>query len=483
MAERQRKSLKPRSSLVDLLRKRRWNSEKFRIGETPAPIVPQRRPVSAEETGLSVEAGKSVTQSLRELAHAYSDRLPIKVKVFSGLRRKTARNQFLTVEDVSFSSVITCVHREQRFSIPLSVDLKFAVLWEQEGKDDFEILTGKVFTVSNLLQFQGNEGPKVISAMQDWVRDEVTVLMRGEVLVVMKATEPATVAGAPSEIKVFSLSIKASKTLPLDCPVTFTNRAHCISLHLPDIAAYIPDPFPCRACILRHDFGLKCYPADIVALEGLERARVMKCTALGNPSKAGPPTVYRVPADLPEVEVTIVADDEVTIVADDEATISVDATSTADGDEERSLTTGFESSPEPEPALPARCQSPVYEMVQELPEECDQNSSEPVSKEASGGTGAAAMGTSGAETSTLTSPDELIRSVSPIYEQLSCVGKPAAHSGPGDGGYVAMMPDAAEGAKNPAEATSTSEYEEMKQLNLRTQVTTKKLSVIYVNDL
>ena len=490
---------KGRASLPTIIR-RRGNSEKCLppIGnadddtEMSAPNLPPRC-ASFNETISRSSAVKlsEIKRSLGEIAEIYSAKFPVTVRVFAGLRRKTPLNEFLTIEQASCSDVITCSHNAQQFSIPLSVDLKFSVLWDEGGKDDVEILAGKEFTVDSLLRCHGN-GPKVVSAMQDWERDGVSV-DAGEVLVVKKA---ASKVDAPSELKVFSLTTRAEKTLPLaNCPVLFTNRAQCISLHLPDIVAYVPELFPCRACILRHDFGPKCYPTYIVALERLTRARVLKFTSTQqamNPSGAQP-TAFIVPVDLPGVEVEVFRND---------AIFSRDNMLPLDGGDDVACCpspTDLESrTPEP-PTVPPRCESPVYEKLPLRDEAITRRSTGGLHADAVTTTNddcKAAMAGAGATHEGGTAPFDLAstettRCPSPVYEK-PCLKEPLSPSpnASHEEGYVAMTSDIIacdSGHVIQQGPTSSSEYEEMKVLtpnscDTKAKTKTKKISVIYVNE-
>ncbi|KAL5506742.1 hypothetical protein EMCRGX_G008478 [Ephydatia muelleri] len=439
-----------------------------------APNLPHRS-ASFHET-ISSAAGpseaKSVNRSLYEIADIYFGKFPVDVRVSAGLRRKTPLTELLTVEQALCPEVVTCSYNRQCFSIPLSVDLKFSVLWDEGEKDDVEILAGKEFTVDSLLQCHGN-GPKVVSAKQDWEKDGVRV-EAGEVLVVKKA---ASKTDTPSALKVFSLITRAEKTLPLDCSALFTNRAQCISLHLPDIVAYVPDLFPCRACILKHDFGPKCYPVYIVTLERLSRAPVLRLTSTlqaTNSTGAAQPIAFNVPVDLPGVEVAVVKVGA--IFSRDNILPAHNGDDVTRGASPQNLDS---REPDPPTVLP-RCESPVYEKLPSR-EPITQSSTGlavPVCNAAMAGAGATHEG--GAS---LVGPStKTVRCSSPVYEKPCFVAPQRKASR--DEGYVAMTSDATTNSCNIP--PNSSGYEEMKRLTpekCEAKAKVKKISVIYVNEM
>ena len=452
---RSKQTLKTRSSWPVLL-KHRFSGKHRSEGDETDTLVPALppRPASIDETISSVKEDEK-KQSLSELAECYSDKLPVSIKVVSGLRRKTSENEFLTVERISCPELVTCCYNGQRFSVPLSVNLKFAILWEQEqAADDFEVLAGKEFTAGTLLQCNSN-APKIVSVKQDWESDEVCV-QAGEVLVVETRTADTT-----RKIKVFSLTTRSGKTLPLDCPVIFTNRAQDISLHLPDIVAYVANLFPCRACILRYDFGPKCYPANIVTLEGVGRVRVLTCRS----SVGEQPVAFNVPVDLPGVEVTLF---------DDKTTLHY----SGNGEGREARAASIESTGSESHITSARCTSPVYETLLLRDEVARHPANTHVSAIGSDNVVATAGASDAAEHTAVARPP------SPVYEKL-CVTplqNPVNQSVP-DEGYVTMTGAANVPAVRPERVSTTSEYEEMKALveNCEGNSSTKKLSVVYVN--
>ena len=473
----QRKVLKPSTTWAMFLPKRNSSAKRLRSGDADddkgmsAPNLPHRS-ASFHET-ISSAAGpseaKSVNRSLYEIADIYFGKFPVDVRVSAGLRRKTPLTELLTVEQALCPEVVTCSYNRQCFSIPLSVDLKFSVLWDEGEKDDVEILAGKEFTVDSLLQCHGN-GPKVVSAKQDWEKDGVRV-EAGEVLVVKKA---ASKTDTPSALKVFSLITRAEKTLPLDCSALFTNRAQCISLHLPDIVAYVPDLFPCRACILKHDFGPKCYPVYIVTLERLSRTPVLRLTSTlqaTNSTGAAQPIAFNVPVDLPGVEVAVVKVGA--IFSRDNILPAHNGDDVTRGASPQNLDS---REPDPPTVLP-RCESPVYEKLPSR-EPITQSSTGlavPVCNAAMAGAGATHEG--GAS---LVGPStKTVRCSSPVYEKPCFVAPQRKASR--DEGYVAMTSDATTNSP-----PNSSGYEEMKRLTpekCEAKAKVKKISVIYVNEM
>ena len=473
MLSKQRKTLKGQSWSTLL---RRTNSGKNAAAEGAeteiSPALPPR-PASVDETSYSVEMRVDKTslinKSLCELVDLYDNKFPVCIRVLSGLRRKTTENEFLTVEEVSDLEVLTCSHNRQQFSIPLSTEMRFAILHEQEGSegsDDFKVLAGKEFTVGTLLQCHDNM-PKVISATQNWQNGNESV-HEGEVLVV-KATTPKDYT--PPEIKVFSITTREEKSLSPTCPVVFTNRAQDIILNLSDILAYVPNVLPCRACILRYDFGPKCYPANIITLEGLGRTRVLKCVSSGSPDKdlGVPPATFMVPVDLPGVTVAVITD----------KMSSSDTTSLGGGHEACATLTEACCSTGSEPLPTFREEeSPVYE---ELPRrnETKEDSSVVID----------VAGHPGGELTSEIPRTEVERSPSPIYEKPceNRTGHPPAYASTPEGGYVSMttapVPSAAH-VHHGVPFRSEGEYEDMKALldnHCEAKDRTKKMSVIYVN--
>ena len=111
----------------------------------------------------------------------------------------------------------------------------------------------------------------------------------------------------PEGLAVYSLGTRSEKLLPLSCTAVFSSNANHTPLHLCDIAAYLPNVFPCKACIVKENAS-KCVPSNVVTLRAKTVAPVLVCSALSwNASVEGLPlAIYYVPPTLPHVEVVVI---------------------------------------------------------------------------------------------------------------------------------------------------------------------------------
>ena len=142
--------------------------------------------------------------------------------------------------------------------------------------------------------------PKVLCARSRW-RHLETVIHVGEVLIV-KGTY---IKGRQLRgLSVFSMSTRSDKVLPLKCPLQFTTQAKYLFLSLSDIVNHIPEPFPCKACVLGNADGpvsVGNIPHDVITLNEITSASVLTCTVTRGEGQH----TCSIPIALPDVRVVV----------------------------------------------------------------------------------------------------------------------------------------------------------------------------------
>ena len=142
--------------------------------------------------------------------------------------------------------------------------------------------------------------PKVLCARSRW-RHLETVIHVGEVLIV-KGTY---IKGRQLRgLSVFSMSTRSDKVLPLKCPLQFTTQAKYLFISLSDIVTHIPEPFPCKACVLGNADGpvsVGNIPHDVITLNEITSASVLTCTVTRGEGQH----TCSIPIALPDVRVVV----------------------------------------------------------------------------------------------------------------------------------------------------------------------------------
>lgn len=246
--------------------------------------------------------------SLRQFIKQFQRKLPVIVHIHSGSFEGTKDTEFLRVECVALSKVVTGIYNEQEFCIPINTGMKFAILYGSD-KGGLSSIDGVRFEgVASLLAT--DPMPKVICSRNRWDHKKGSVRI-DEILIVRQAVVKKD---KRKGIKVFSMNTRTEKYLSSKCPVVFTTQAHRIALHLPDIMAYVPNPFPCSVCIRKDDGSPKCYINDIIQLTNVSMKPVLKCSSLNVPEHENlQPTIFHIPATLPDIEVEVLEADDLLV--------------------------------------------------------------------------------------------------------------------------------------------------------------------------
>ena len=233
----------------------------------------------------------SPPQSLLELVRQYQTSLPIHIRVQVGWGRGMASGatEYLTVQQVMYQEVVSAITPEgNTIDLPLCTDMRFSVLYDPT-KDLRAAIKGFLFKGVPTLVNTTPRPPVV------WVEKDEILL-------------PRKFRPEQEALAVYSLGTRSEKLLPLACTAVFsTNASHTI-LPLCDLAAYLPNVFPCKACIIK---GGKCFPSNVVTLSGKSVASILVCTAMtprgaSHEEEGLPPVTYYVPLTLPHVKLVVI---------------------------------------------------------------------------------------------------------------------------------------------------------------------------------
>ncbi|KAL5506744.1 hypothetical protein EMCRGX_G008481 [Ephydatia muelleri] len=263
----------------------------------------------AEQPSLS----SSDAMSLSRFVELYSNALPQMVRVVSGFGPPSVREpgcDCLSIVEANCSQVVAAETADgEAFLLPLNTTTKLSLIYNPTG-DPREAVQGFVFkTVADLKVISPR--PRLVCTKNSWIDpdhddDDEPLLEANEILVLM---EDETSAEGLSGLRVFSMNTRTTKFLPDHCSPVFSTAASRLSLHLPDILAYVSRPFPCEACIVRQreqQSCNRCYPANVVALTALTTSTVLRCLELTRRGGgASLVSTYYVPGDLPGVEVVV----------------------------------------------------------------------------------------------------------------------------------------------------------------------------------
>ena len=254
----------------------------------------------------------SDAMSLSRFVELYSNALPQTVRVVAGFGPPSVREpgcDRLSIVEANCSQVVAVETADgEAFLLPLNTTTKLSLIYNPTG-DPREAVQGFVFkTVADLKVISPR--PRLVCTKNSWIDpdhddDDEPLLEANEILVLM---EDETSAEGLSGLRVFSMNTRTTKFLPDHCSPVFSTAASRLSLHLPDILAYVPRPFPCEACIVRQreqQSCNRCYPANVVALTALTTSTVLRCLELTRRGGATLVSTYYVPGDLPGVEVVV----------------------------------------------------------------------------------------------------------------------------------------------------------------------------------
>lgn len=236
--------------------------------------------------------------SLLELVRQYQTSLPIHIKVESRCLTPPFEAEFLTARSVKYLEVVTGLTSEGSVELPLCTDLRFSILFDPTH-DLKEAIKGFLFRgVPSLVNTSPR--PAVVWVKEGWSSEEVSV--EKDELLVPKRYKPEQ-----QGLAVYSLWTRSEKILPMACTAVFSSNANHTMLHLCDLVSYVSNPFPCKACIVKHS-GPKCSLSSVVTLQSKTVAPVLVCSVLtwDAASEGLPPPTYYVPLTLSWVSVVVI---------------------------------------------------------------------------------------------------------------------------------------------------------------------------------
>ena len=270
-----------------------------------------QRSMSDQRDAVQPSLSSSDAMSLSRFVELYSNALPQMVRVVSGFASvREPGCDCLSIVEANCSQVVAAETADgEAFLLPLNTTTKLSLIYNPTG-DPREAVQGFVFkTVADLKVISPR--PRLVCTKNSWIDpdhddDDEPLLEANEILVLM---EDETSAEGLSGLRVFSMNTRTTKFLPDHCSPVFSTAASRLSLHLPDILAYVSRPFPCEACIVRQreqQSCNRCYPANVVALTALTTSTVLRCLELSRRGGgASLVSTYYVPGDLPGVEVVV----------------------------------------------------------------------------------------------------------------------------------------------------------------------------------
>ena len=247
--------------------------------------------------------------SLPRFVELYSNALPltVRVKAGSGISPQEPNCERLSILQANCSQVVAAETIEgDAFFLPLNTATRLSLLYNPTG-DIKEAVQGFVFkTAADLKEISPR--PMLVCTKTSWKDPdrsdyEESLLDANEILILL---EDGTNAEGHSGLRVFSMNTRSTKFLPDNCSPLFSTAGSRLPLHLPDILAYVPRPFPCEACIFNEQSN-RCYAANVVALTTLTTATVLRCVGRQGEQGASP-VFYHVPVNLPGVEVVVEGD-------------------------------------------------------------------------------------------------------------------------------------------------------------------------------
>ena len=255
-------------------------------------------------------AAASPVAALSDIVRWYGSVFPIDLHVHSGLStsKRTPEHEFLRVNNLSHAPVLRAESFDGwGFDIPFNTDLRLALLYDPDNDRQAAVQGYQFVGIACTLSLVPR--PKLLSVVGAWSSTSVC-LTDGEVIAPGDGSSPKR----GGFVRVYSLTDKVTKELPWDCPASFSTRALPLCLSVPDIVAYVPCPFPSKACVLKHDMGPKCYPSNVVLLKGLGIAPVLRCTPMSQVVASGDnggnnlrvPTVFHLPIKLPGLKVVVI---------------------------------------------------------------------------------------------------------------------------------------------------------------------------------
>lgn len=252
----------------------------------------------------------SPVAALSDIVRWYGSAFPIDLHVHSGLStsKRTPEHEFLRVNSLSHAAVLRAESFDGwGFDIPFNTDLRLALLYDPDNDRQAAVQGYQFVGIACTLYLVPR--PKLLSVVGAWSSPSVC-LTDGEVIAPGDGPSPKR----GGFVRVYSLTDKVTKEVPWDCPASFSTRALPLCLSVPDIVAYVPHPFPSKACVLKHDMGPKCYPSNVVLLKGVGIAPVLRCTPMSQVVANGDdggnnlrvPTVFHLPIKLPGLKVVVI---------------------------------------------------------------------------------------------------------------------------------------------------------------------------------
>lgn len=188
-----------------------------------------------------------IAYSLPEFVHKHSSSFPLRIAVESGMCSSAEEDDNISageIYDVHFLKYTTVVHlstqSSQMYAVPLNSAVQFGLVYNPHDNLQ-EALKGIMFeSVAELLE--AKPLPKIIRVTQNYLGGANSSVTANEILLVLK-TSKLKVVGHPL-LRVYSLTKQTKKALHPQCRGHFTTSPKAVSICLPDILQYLPDPFP-----------------------------------------------------------------------------------------------------------------------------------------------------------------------------------------------------------------------------------------------